>query len=111
MNGQKKGANGHKTGDGHATGSWTCVTATGHAGPRDCQMNVSAIVETASEPDGTGSSPKTVTGTAKTVHWQKGSVTSHDNSAFVHETANGNNENLDLAREMIVKSVSGSGPQ
>ena len=68
----------------------------------------------------------------KTAHWQRGSVTSHGKSTFVHATANGPwsesatretshatpetanrhsealHENLDLAKEMIVKSVSGS---
>ena len=92
-----KGASGHVTGvDGHATGSWTRVTETGYAGPRDGQTNASALSETedghsvsASEPDRTGSRPKTVTGTAETAHGQRGSVTNPGESAFVHETANG----------------------
>ena len=112
------------TGNGHATGNGIRVTATGHAGPRDGQMNASA-------PDCPGSSQKTATGTTETAHGQKGSVTSHGESAFVHETANGpwnesatrepghatpetvnghsdaHHENLDLLRE---KTVSGSGP-
>ena len=72
------------------------MTETGHAGPRDSQTNASALVKTANghsesarAPDRTGSGPKTVTGTAKTGYGQKGSVTSHCGSAFVHETANG----------------------
>ena len=71
------------------TGSGTRVTTTGHAGPRDGQTNARAIVATASEPDGTSSGPKITTRTAETAHRQKGSGTSHGESAFVHETANG----------------------
>ena len=136
VNGQKKEEN------GYATSSGTRVTVGGHAGPRNSQTNVSAIIvtanghsESASAPDGPGSGQKTVTGTAETAHRQKGSVTSHGESAFIHETANGPcidsatrvpghttpetanghryalHENLDVPREMNVKSVSGNGPR
>ena len=71
----RTGVNCRMIGNGHATGSGTRVTATGHAGPRDGQTNASAIVETAnghsgsaSELDGTGHSLKTATGTAETAH-------------------------------------------
>ena len=81
---QRKGESGHETGYGHATGSGTRVTATSHAGPRDGQTNKSAIVvsvnghsESMSASNGPGSGQKTTTGTAETVHGQKGSVTSH----------------------------------
>ena len=118
------------------------MTVTGHAGPHDCQTNASAIVVTAnshsestSAPDGPGSSQKTAIGTAETAQGQKGSVTSHGESAFIHKIANDPwsesatretghatpdtvkghsdalHENLDLAREINVKSVSRSGPQ
>ena len=104
------------------------MTATGHSGPRDGQTNTSTLVET-------GSSSKTATGPAETVCGQEGSVTNPSESAFVHETANGPwsesatcetghvtpqtanghndafHDNLDLAREKTMKSVSGSGPQ
>ena len=112
------------------TDSGTCVTATIHARSRDSQTNSSAIVETASELDGTGGDPKTATGITKTTHGQKGNVTSHGESAFIHKTTNGPwneratretghatpqttnghtdapHENLDLTREKTVKSVS-----
>ena len=136
-NSLKKWESGHETSDGHATGSGTRVITTGHAGPRNGQTNASAIVVTAnghsksvSAPDGPGSGQKT-----ETAHGQNRSVTSHGESTVVHETANGPwsksatcetghvtpetvnghsdalHENLDLAREMNVKSVSGSGPR
>ena len=116
------------------------MIATSHAGPHDGQVNASTIVvtaighfESASALDGPSSGQKTAK-TAKTAHGQKGSVTSHGESTFVHETANdlwsesatretghatpetvnrhsdALHENLNLVREMNVKSVSGSGP-
>ena len=112
-----------------------------HAGPRDGQRNVSAIVETtnshsksASALDDTGSDQKTVVGIVKTTHGQKGSGTSHGKRAVIHETTNNPwsesatletghstletvnghsdvlRENLDLTREINVKSGNGSGP-
>ena len=54
------------------TGSGTCVTANDHAGTSDSQKSASALVETASEPDGPGSNLKTETGTVETARGQRG---------------------------------------
>ena len=122
------------------TSSGTRVTASGHARPLDGQTIASAIVvrsrsESVSAPGGPSSSQKTATGSTETAHGQRGSVTSHGESAFVHATANGLwsesvtretghatletvnghsdtlSENLDLSREINGKSVNGSGSQ
>ena len=139
VNGQKKRESGHDTSDGHASGSGTRVNANGHAsgsgtrvnanghtGPRDGQTNASTIVEATNGHSGSGQN--TATGIVETTHGQKGSGTSHGESAFVHETvndpwsesetyhatvnghSNALHENLDLAREINMKSVRVSGP-
>ena len=66
--------------------------ANGHAGSRDDQMNARAIVatanghsESASSLSGPGSGQKTATGSVETAHGQRGNVTSHCESSFVHE--------------------------
>ena len=126
VNRQKKEESGHETGDGHATSSGTRVTASSHAGPHDGQTNASAIVEimnghseSMSALDGPGNCQKTVARIGEIAHGQKGSRTSQGKSAVIHETAtretvnghsNALHENLDLAREINGKSVSGSGP-
>ena len=76
------------------TGSGTRVTESGYAGPRDGQWIASANVATASGGSesalvGHGSSQKTATGSDETAHEQKESVTSHGESAYARETANG----------------------
>ena len=112
------------------TCSGTRVTVSGHARPRDGQTIASAIVATANDHSERAS---TATRIVETARWQKESVTSHGESAFVHATANGPwresatcetghvtpetvnghsdalHENLDLMREINLKS--GSGPQ
>ena len=94
-NSQKKESS-HQTGDGHVTGGRTRVTASSHARPLDSQLIASAIVATAKGPSKNtsipvvrGSGQKTATGSNETSHGQKGSVTNHGESAFVHATANG----------------------
>ena len=90
---------------------------------RDCECHS----ESTSALDGPGRGQKTATGITMTAHGQKGSETSHGESAFVHETANdpwsksvtletvnGHSDalhkKLDLTREINVKSESESGP-
>ena len=70
------------------TGSGTRVTATSHTEPHDSQTNASALVETVSKLDRTGSGPKTATGTAETARGQKGNVTNPIENAFIHKTVN-----------------------
>ena len=120
--GQRRGATGSVTADGHGTGIRNRVIVNDHGGTGGGQKSASSLhktasvhPESASEPDGPGSGPKTWTDESARIHKTVNESTTHETGHATHQTRSG----LDVAppgapghvTERPGKSESGSGPR